>query len=159
MSLSSGTISGTSGQPSAKLIVNNTNYYLTIYLNRELDLTNAGTANISLGYGVHIPKRVECGIDIVNNMGTSVTNLKLLGQTDTGDWVEVSPNSEQIVKQTSETPISCFDRLLIGHTFNVDSNNKYCNLIICLDGTFSIPKCKQIDGCEPFCLKVNQILI
>lgn len=152
-SVSSGSIVGAASVPTAKLILTNStgtsSFKLTACLNREYV---AGQSPDELIYQFLYPTKVGCDIALANALITDESSLYGLNAS-TNQWEMIS---DAIVTFTpdSGTLGTCFN---VGVLSVSNIEGTYCDLFACIDGTFVLPPCKSIQGCENFCVYISEI--
>lgn len=163
MSISSGSIVGNiESTPYAKLIINNNNYNLNMCLNRTLNLGEIPVSGEKrLLYNCLVPENVGCNLDIVDGMSFPTISLWGLNASN-NEWTQIV-NTDDItvitVYNNSIGNIGCFKRFNFGVAIlgiTGLANSIYCDLILCMSGTFNTGSCKPIEGCENFCIKITK---
>ena len=169
---SSGNVVGLAGVPQAKLILKQikeeffSNYKFNVCLNRPIEDTEG---IVGLEYRVMIPLQGGCGIEIANKLfDFNPGNSNVLGLKLDGSWEKITvvtniqtPGPDEVGVLFNPngvfSPLGCFNEVPLVLNFNVSV--PYCDIIVCLDGDFLIPKCKVISKCEDFCIHISEIAL
>lgn len=155
MSISSGSIVGADGVPTGKLIVRASpagDYDFTFCLNREI-MTPDGPS-VQLNYQVLVPQKVGCDIDL-ENLGVSGTvTVMVLRPTGVWEVATIVDNLTVSYDPKANGSLGCFYNGAL--TIVVPGDRTYCDIIVCVDGSFALPPCKVLQGCENFCVYISK---
>lgn len=154
MSVSSGSIVGASGVPTTKIILNassgGSTYNITACLNTEV--LGSPELPASLSYQLLIPQKVGCNIDLGGALGQP-SNTSVLGLSTDGTWGLITTATVTFSPGGTLNTLGCFYEGIL----DVDNiTDNYCDLVVCLDGDFTLPPCKVIQGCENFCVYISK---
>jgi len=159
MSVSSGSIVGADGVPTAKLILRvasgSGTYDATFCLNREV---NASNAPVTYNYDTLIPKKVGCDIDVadlIEKAADPTQTFAVMGLHPTNGWVPIAPADAEVTLDLIyvEGGLGCFNQ---GKLTLMINSGIYCDLIVCANGNVVLPPCKSIQGCENFCMYITK---